>query len=129
MAITINSNPVINNLNLEEYIITLDATTDAPPLEYSIDNQAYQLVPQFIVPNDEKKKYTIYYRDGSGDFEFQWVFADECGIEVNKDNFLRWKGVQGLWIDNGQIIPAECPGIVLGNDTPLEVIGHCIVLD
>ena len=95
MAITINSIS-INNLNLTEYVITIDATSDAPPLEYSIDNQAFQLSAQFIVPNNGIKKYTIYFQDAD-DFAFQWVFADECGIEVNKDNFVRWKSVEGKW--------------------------------
>ena len=110
------------------FFFSLLGTTNTPPLEYSIDNVNFQLASVFVVPNNEKKKYTVHVRDAEEKKQAIY-FTDECGIEVNDNNFIRWKNYEGLWIDNGQVIPAECPGVVLGNNTPLEVIQHCIVLD
>ena len=127
MALTIDS-VEIRNLNFDNYFIKVNATTDDPPLMFSIDNVNFQAFSGFEVPRNEiRKRYVIVVTDNVNNKATQTIFADECDVEVNKNNFRRWKNYTGLVINNGQVENAVCPGIVLGNTTPVEAVKHCPV--
>lgn len=123
----------INYLFVDSIIITVDATTNINPLEYSLDGFNWQDFNYFHIEDVYNRNtptdYNIHLRDGGGDRITEKVYLPlDKNIEVNQYNFVRWKKYQGVYLDQDGNFSC-CPGPICGNNTPIDLIKDCPVCD